>query len=165
MKINKRPEINKFLIELDKFISKYYTTIDDIYWVEDVFIPIFKANKDNKSFVSPDKRWLEIPILTALCNVHKTSHLSKRNKNKLIEQFDKLRKSTFVQWVAYKFKYKLVNDVSYEHIFIKYLLQESNKADILFPILHKYQWYLWKLDLRDFLIPIDWEINNDLIIY
>jgi len=162
--MNNRKQIDEFLLNLEAFIAKYHILAEDVYWVEQVFIPMFKSNKDNKTFVAPNKRWLEIPKLTALCNPYKVWYIRYRDRDKLEKQFKKNRTSIFVQSIAYKFKYKLVKDVSYEHILIKYLRSNSFLAKTMLTWT-TYEWKLSEYNLKEFLIPEDWEISEDLFVY
>lgn len=161
-----RKQIDEFLINLEKFISKYHKEKEDIYGIEDAFMLLFKANKDNKTFVAPDKRWLKIPLLIALCNPYKIWYVRRCDREKIDKQFKHNRKATFVQSVAYKLKYKVVKDVSYEHIFIKHLIINSDKiqaTELSHVTILPYK--LLEYDLKEFIIPEDYDTTDDLIIY
>ena len=163
---NNRQQIDKFLLHLERFVSKYHKHADDIYDIENTFIPIFKANKDNRTFVAPDKRNLNIPTLAMMCNPYKMEFTRKSEKDKIESKFKNNRTSVFVQSVAYKLEYKTVKDVSYEHIFMKHLLANSEKANSLILFTSNiFEDKLSEYDLRDFLVPVDYDTNTNLIIY
>ena len=165
MKIS-RKQIDEFLLNLEKFIKKYHNYTEDIYGIGDTFILLFKANKDNRTFVAPDKRWLDIPLLTALSNAHKIWYIRRCDRNKVDKQFKHNRKSIFVQSVAYKLKYKVVKDVSYEHIFIKNLIKNSEKVETTeLYWRHTFPNKLLEYDLKEFIVPEDYFTSDDLIIY
>lgn len=162
---NNRTQIDNFLLQLEAFVSKYHKHTDDIYDIENTFIPLFKANKDKKSFVAPNKSWLYIPTITMLCNPKKIGHIKLIDKSDLSKQFKKNRTSNFVQWVAYGLEYKMVKDVSYEHIFIKHLLKNSEKADSIMTDRYIHPNQLAAYDLKEFLVPVDYDTNDNLILY
>lgn len=159
---NNRTQIDQFLLALNLFIEKYHTTMDD---VEKVFIPIFKANKDNKTFVAPDKRWLDIPTLTMMCNPYKIWFIKEWERKKIENKFKMNRTSAFVQSVAYKLPYKVIKDVSYEHIFMKHLIQNSEDILTKMDRYHIYEGKLYQYDLKEFLVPEEYDTNDNLILY
>lgn len=166
MKKNNRKQIDIFLVVLDEFLQKYHSETDDIYDVEKVFIPIFKANGWTRTSIAPSKIWLQVPYIVMLSNRTKMSFVSENDKQILRNRFERARTSTYIQWVAYKLNYKLVKDVSYEHIFMKMLLNNSEKAQILLANKsNTHQDKLKEYDLKEFLIPEDFFHNDDLIIY
>jgi hypothetical protein len=157
-----RKDIEKFLWELDKFLYKYYE-IDKTF--HNVFTSTFKINAKNRAWINSDTfREMKFHILDRLCNNFSQWKIVLKAKRKSeLDKHLKIRKAEFVQSVAYKFEYKQVRDISYEHIFIKIAIWWW--ANI--PYREIVNWYLEKHSdaLNTFLVPIDWETNDDLVIY
>jgi hypothetical protein len=157
-----RKQIDLFLIGLDNFIREYYDINEDLYDIHNILIPIFKANNKNTTSIDVNKK-LDIPNLTLLCNREKNTYLTKKVA-KSTKRIMSQRTDVYVRKVAYKFEYKEVKDLSYEHIFIKTLINSSELARVSIPHT-KYDNQLQKHDLKTFIIPELWYHDDSLIFY
>lgn len=155
----KRSAINIFLLALDEFLTKYYELDNNIKYD---FIPLFLQNQ-NKAKKSISKwNFITLKTLDRLCNRYYLSETVQNNSHK--EDIDKMlrqKKSSFVQKIAYWLDYKMIKDLSYEHIFYKMALS----FDRQFPYEKKYIGYLSKFQLQEFIVPVEYISNDDLIIY
>lgn len=139
----KRKEIDKFLIELDKFIWR--NDFDEDF-LQFTFMPVFKWNSNSIKSMWSYYESIKIPNLVKLVN--------KQITNK------KQRTDIFIRRLAYWIKYKVVNDFDYDNIFWKLIFESTDefkpKSIIKF---HK------KKIQTSFIIPEDWYHNDDIYIY
>lgn len=142
-----RKEIDRFLVELDKFIKEHLKSLD----VNDLFINLFKRNHKNQKFMSSGKIELWLEIIPTLVNTFWVQ----------AQQLRRQRTELFVRKVAYWLKYKEVKDISYEEIFMKMAFNSHNPLykprqilDIDKPIPY-----------HTFIIPEEWYHDNKIYIY
>lgn len=139
----KRKDIDNFLIELEKFISKNDFTEDFLQYT---FMPVFKANINNIQTMWSAYKDIELPSLTKLVNKRLTVW--------------KQRTSVFIRRLAYGIKYKIVNDFDYDNIFWKIVFNSTSEFTPKKIIKgHK------KKIQTSFIIPEDWFHTNDIYIY
>ncbi len=156
-----RKQANKFLLELDSFVKKYHTFDENIRYE---FVPVFMANKKNAK--KSIRKWESILIenLSKLCNSYSECErvINSTVKNDS-EKLRSVRKSWYVQKIAYWMEYKMVKDLSYEHIFYKMCLAWGRT----FPWIERYQNQLLKYPdaLAELYVPVDWDTYEDLVIY
>jgi len=142
---NKRPDIDEFLIELNKFISEHWDVLseDDVF---DFMIP-FKTGVPS-SFGPKDSFLLDSLI----------PHINKSHK---IKWWPRTRRgSNYLRRVAYKIAYIQVKANSYTEIFSKILTDKWHsefqiKGLVLRDFYKESEW-------KEFIIPEDyWSINFD----
>lgn len=139
-----RSEIDEFLIKLDSFIWEYIESINPV-----ILSFFLKWNRNNFSSIQQWVNHIDIPNLVNLINLPWWIH----------------RTDKFVRKIAYRQEYKKVKDVSFEHILIKFLYLNWEYLENTFIFENILENKLLDYDLKEFMIPKDWEHNNDLIIY
>ena len=142
-----RKEIDKFLVELDKFIK------DNIDWIDvnNLFINTFKVNHNNQKSMSSCKIELWLIEIPALINVFWNQK----------QQLRKKRTEYFVRKVAYWLKYKEVKDFSYEEIFMKMVFNSNNPLYKPKEIIEINK----PIPFNTFIIPEEWHHDNKIYIY
>ncbi len=122
-------------------------------YIEPLFTSIFKVNSLNQSSMLSNKKPLDIPNIIKYVNRFSTTHKEAR----------KTRTDAWVRRIAYKLKYKEVNDFSYEEVFFKMVFQTENisyKPRERIPF-----WTHRKKIPNKILIPKDFYHDNHFYIY
>jgi len=131
--------------------------------LEYIFAWYFKANVDWAKNLSNDNEDIDLQILDRICNVPlQWKQILSAKSTPEDERISRKRTFKFVQKVAYWFKYELKKEISYEHILIKFAI--ANGENI--PYKQVIPGYISQIanSLSSYIVPLDWDINDDLLI-